>query len=110
MTARTLNAVEELNKKSMGIKLLNVHSLRPINSKLLNEIKQFKKIITVEEHSIIGGLYSIVCELIMNNNLKKEIKSISLPAKFGPTGNYEFLLDFHNLNEKKIKNQILKFL
>jgi transketolase len=110
VTARTLNAVEELNKKSMGIKLLNVHSLRPINSKLLNEIKQFKKIITVEEHSIIGGLYSIVCELIMNHNLKKEIKSISLPAKFGPTGNYEFLLDFHNLNEKKIKNQILKFL
>ena len=103
-------STEELNKKKTSIKLLNIHSLRPINSKLLNEIKKFKKIIVVEEHSIIGGLYSIVSETITSHNLKKEVKSISLPAKFGPTGNYEFLLDFHNLNEKKIKNQILKFL
>ena len=110
VTARVLKAVEELNKKKIGIKLLNIHSLRPINSKLIKEIKNFNKIITVEEHSIVGGLYSIVSEISTNHNLKKEIKSISLPAKFGPTGNYEFLLDFHNLNEKKIKKQILKFI
>lgn len=110
VTARALRAVEELNGKNIGIKLLNIHSLRPIHSKLLNEIKKFKKIITIEEHSIIGGLYSIISEIVTRYQLKKEIKSISLPAKFGPTGNYEFLLNFHNLNEKKIKSQILKFL
>ena len=92
---------EKVAKKASSIKLLNIHSLRPINSKLLNEIKKFKKIIVVEEHSIIGGLYSIVSETITSHNLKKEVKSISLPAKFGPTGNYEFLLDFHNLMKRK---------
>ncbi len=109
VTARVLKAVEELNKKNTGIKLLNIHSLRPINAKLLNEIKKFKKIITVEEHSVIGGLYSIISDLVSRHNLKKEIKPISLPAKFGPTGTYEYLLNFYNLNEEKIKNQILKF-
>lgn len=109
VTARVLKVVEELNNKNFSIKLLNVHSLRPIKPKLLSEIKKFKKIITIEEHSVIGGLYSIVSEMIVSNNLKKELKPISLPSKFGPTGNYEFLLDFYNLSEKKIKSQILKF-
>lgn len=110
ITARAQKAVEDLNKKNFSIKLLNIHTLRPISTKLLFEIKKFRKIITIEEHSIVGGLYSIVSEIMIANKLKKDIKSISLPSKFGPTGNYEFLLEFHKLNEKKIKNQIQKFL
>ena len=110
ITARALNAVESLNKKNISIKLLNIHSLRPMSNKVLNEIKKFKKIITIEEHSKIGGLFSIISEMLSTHDFKKKIYPMALPPKFGPTGNYEYLLNFHNLNEKKIKNQILKFL
>ena len=48
-------------------------------------------------------------EIIIANKLKKDIKSISLPSKFGPTRNYEFLLEFHKLNEKKIKTKFKNF-
>jgi transketolase len=110
VTARALEAVEDLIKENQSIKLLNIHTLNPISKKLLTEIKKFKKILTIEEHSKIGGLFSIVSELNSTHDLKKTIHSISLPSKFGPTGNYEYLLNFHKLNKEKIKKKILKYL
>ena len=70
----------------------------------------FKKIITVEEHSEIGGLGSIISEKISKNGLKATLKTISLPDNFGPTGNYKYLIDYHGLTGEKIAKQILKSL
>ena len=103
----------ELLRQS-GIKpfLINVHTLKPFNKIFLNKyIKNFKYIITVDEHSIIGGLHSQISQNFIGE-LKKEknFLNISLPDKFGPTGNYEYLLDYHGLTGKKIFKRIKNFL
>ena len=61
----------------------NVHTLTPLDEKVINLIKNFSLVITIEEHSIIGGLSSIVSELITNNNLSniRHVK-IGLPQGF----------------------------
>ena len=107
------NIACELFKK-IGINpcLINIHTLKPLNKPFLKKyIKNFKYIITVEEHTIIGGLSSLIAQSFISE-FKKEKKflNISLPDKFGPTGSYEYLLDYHGLNGKKIFKKIRDFL
>ena len=109
VTSEALSAITELNSVGHSIKLINLHTLRPLDKNVLKEIKSFDKIVTIEEHSIIGGLNTIISDLIIKNNLKKKIISFSLSDKFSANGKYDFLLDFHNLSRKKIKRKIANF-
>ena len=76
----------------------------------MNLIKEYKIIITIEEHSIIGGLASIVSEAIAQNNCKAKLFPIALPNSFGPTGEYQYLLDYHGLTGDKIFTAIKEIL
>jgi transketolase len=107
--SQCIEAHDILKKKNITIKILNVHTLKPIDKTIINTINKFKKIVTVEEHTIIGGLGSTISEIIVNNQIKSELLKIGLPDKFGPTGTYTYLLDKHGLTGKKITNKILKF-
>ena len=60
------------------------------------------KIITIEEHLNIGGLFSSISELMAKNKINSSIFSISLGEKFGPNGKYEYLLDFQLQELKKL--------
>jgi transketolase len=99
-----------LKNKKINAKVMNIHTLKPLLNSITSELKKFKKIITVEEHSEIGGLGSIISEKISKNGLKATLKTISLPDNFGPTGNYKYLIDYHGLTGEKIAKQILKSL
>ncbi len=109
VTSEALSAIIELNSSGHSIKLINLHTLRPLDKNVLKEIKSFEKIVTIEEHSIIGGLNTIISDLIVKNNLKKKVFSLSLSDQFSANGKYSYLLDFHNLSKKKIKKKIESF-
>lgn len=108
ITGEALKAVIELNSQGYDIKMININSIKPLDKRLINICKKFKKIITIEEHLNIGGLFSSISELITKNNINSSIFSLSLGDKFGPNGKYEYLLDFHGLNSYKIKKFISK--
>ena len=110
VTSEALQAIKKLNSEGKSIKLINIHTLRPLDKNLINELKKFTKVIIIEEHSSIGGLNSIINELIIKNNLKRSILPLSLSDKFSKNGTYHYLLDIHNLSEKKIKKQIMNFI
>ena len=107
--SQCIKAVDILKNKNISIKVLNLHTLKPIDNKITKIMKNFKKIITVEEHTKVGGLGSIISEIIANNNIRSSLLNIALPDKFGPTGTYEFLLNKHGLSANKIANKIIKF-
>ena len=69
---------------------------------ILKLINHYEIIVTIEEHSIIGGLASIVSEALAQNNCKAKLVPLALPNSFGPTGDYQFLLDHHGLTGDKI--------
>jgi len=108
VTGEALRAVKELNNQGYDLKLININSIKPIDTKLINICKKFKKIITIEEHLSIGGLFSSISEMMTKNRINSSLFSISLGEKFGPTGKYEYLLNFHGLNSEKIKKFISK--
>ncbi|MDC0452537.1 hypothetical protein OAL48_00620 [Candidatus Pelagibacter sp.] len=81
MVYNCLQAIKELKKSEFG--LLNISSIKPLNEKaVLNIIKKYNKIITVEDHSILGGLGSIISEIIAENNLNIKYKIHGIKTGF----------------------------
>ena len=100
----------ELKSKEIYSTLLNIKTIKPIDKSIISNIKKYKKIVIIEEHTKIGGLNEIISDLIIKNNIQdKKILNISLPDKFGPTGTYKYLLNFHKLSSKKLFEKILNF-
>jgi transketolase len=64
VTYQALKAVEQLHKKGITCKLINMHTIKPLDTAILDTIIHYKAIITIEEHSIIGGLGSAVAEFL----------------------------------------------
>jgi len=101
-------SVKALKKINISAELINVVSLKPIDESVISLIKKFKKIITIEEHTSVGGLGSIMAEKILKNGIKTELLSISLPDKFGPTGTYDYLLKYHGLDSNTLTKKLIK--
>jgi transketolase len=104
-------SIRKIKKKyNLDIGVINVSTIKPIDNSLEKIIKNYKKILVIEEHTTIGGLGSIVSELIAKHNIETNFSIISLSDKFGPTGKYEYLLKIHGLDEKSITKKVLKLL
>ncbi len=107
MVYNCLKAIKGLPKSGFG--LVNISSIKPLNSKaLIKIIKKYKKIITVEDHSILGGLGSIVSEIIAENNLNIQFKKHGIKNGFINSDTpenleKEYQMDVESL--KKIFNQ-----
>mgnify|MGYP001318548895 FL=1 len=110
IVAQTLVAAKMLEKLRISTEIINVHTIKPFDKNVIKKLKSYNLIVTVEEHSIIGGLNSIISEKIASNSINTNLVAISLPDKFGPTGTYNYLLDHHGLTAEKIKNKIIKCL
>ena len=85
-----------------------MHTIKPIDKEILNNSQNFKLIISVEEHNILGGLGSAIAEY--NSTLKNSPKQLFLGVKdtYGKGGTYNFLKEKHRLDPEKIVEDILK--
>ena len=101
-------SVKDLKKMNIDVELVNVVSLKPIDEKVVSLFKKYNKIITIEEHTSVGGLGSLIAEKILKNRIKTKLFSISLPDKFGPTGTYDYLLKHHGLDSDSLTKEIIK--
>ena len=88
--------------------LVNVHSLKPFNDQALeNNIKKYKLIVTVEEHSVIGGLGSIVSEIIAKKNIDTRLEIIGIPDIFtNIIGKRDYLLKQHKIDAENISARV----
>ena len=105
-----LKALEKLKSLGYGFKLLSLHTLKPIDREsLLEEIKEIKKIFTIEEHNIIGGLGSAVAEILAESDWQGSFKRIGVPDEYpSKIGSPEYLRQKYQLTPEKITEFILK--
>jgi len=108
MCKPTLDATKKiLEEKNISSQVYNVHTLRPFDKKLINSLSKYKIIFVIEEHSSIGGLQTIVAEIIAKNSIKTNIfECISLPNHYLKSGTYEQLLSYYELTSEKIYTKI----
>jgi transketolase len=98
MVWKALEAAELLEKEGISLRVVNVSSLKPVNEEAIIKLTQgVKGVITIEEHSIIGGLASIVTFILRGRAIPVEV--IAINDVFGTSAmDYEQLLDHFGLN------------
>lgn len=102
-------AVQMLRDRGIEAGLLNMHTIKPLDTKALNTcMENSKKIITVEEHTIIGGLGSAVIDYITKEKFQGDGFVHGIYDRFVETGNYPFLLEKNNLDQQGIFEFVLK--
>jgi transketolase len=108
MTSHCMKAVEML--KHDGLQppgLFHVSTLKPINEHAIIDILAGNPLVfTVENHSITGGLGSIVREVAMKNNLKNRIMSIGIKNLFGTCGKPEALQSYFGISHEDIYERV----
>ena len=110
LVSEALDCAEELEKEGYSVEVIDMFTIKPLDEKLLiKEAKGKSKIVTIENHSIYGGLGSAVSEVIAENGISVPVKRIGVKEKFGQVGTAEFLQEEVGLTAKQIKETICQF-
>ncbi|MEK7168266.1 MAG: transketolase C-terminal domain-containing protein [Patescibacteria group bacterium] len=103
-----LLAAKELEKEKIGTVVINNHTIKPMDEKKIIEVaKKYKAIVTVEEHSIFGGLGSAVAE-ILTENYPTPIEFVGIKDTFGESGDPKDLMKKYGLGVKDIMAAVKK--
>lgn len=109
MVLNALIASSILEKKGIKARVINMSTIKPVDEEIIiDSANKTRKIVTVEEHSIINGLGAAVAEVIVKNNPVK-MKFLGTPDKFAVVGSYEECIDYYNLTPEKIALQVVDF-
>ena len=101
-----LEAAQMLEKDGIDARVINIHTIKPIDEEIIvKAAKETKKIFTVEEHSIIGGLGSAVCDVVCEKQ-PAQVYKIGMRDRFGESGPAMELLHKYELDAEGIYNQI----
>ncbi|MDR1928625.1 MAG: transketolase family protein [Endomicrobium sp.] len=108
MVYESLMAAEILEKKNIRAKVINIHTIKPIDEKIIiATAKECKAIVTAEEHQIYGGFGSAIAE-VLAKNFTVPIEMVGVNDKFGESGDAMDLMKKYELKDKNIVTAVLK--
>ena len=101
-----IKAKEELEKQGINIRVVDIHTIKPIDKELIIKCaKETKRIITIEDHNIIGGLGSSVCE-VLSENYPVKVERMGIKDSFGKSGKAESLMTYFEIDTNSIINKV----
>ncbi|WP_042683158.1 transketolase family protein, partial [Anaerosalibacter massiliensis] len=110
MVSKALEAGKILENHGISARVINMSTIKPIDEDIIiKAAKETKKIVTVEEHSIIGGLGSAVAEVLVEN-YPVPLKRIGVEDKFGESGTAEDVLKKYGLTVENIVEKVKKII
>lgn len=111
MVEKALEARKTLLKQKIKARVIDMHTIKPLDEKLVMKCaKETKAIITAEEHSIIGGLGAAVAETLIENGIKTKFLRMGIRDVFCESGDPADLLEKYELNERHMVNKAKKLL
>ena len=109
MVHQSLEAAKTLETRNVSSKVVNMHTIKPIDNASINEACNFSKlIVSVEEHNVIGGLGSAIAENLAKNNKSPKLLTIGIDDHYSKGGSYKFLQEKHGLTSNQIVSNILE--
>ena len=104
-----LEAAEKLAADGIDAKVINIHTIKPLDEELIvSAAKETGKVVTVEEHSVIGGLGSAVCE-VLSEKAPTRVLKIGVNDTFGESGPAAELLKKYGLDTDSIYEKVKAF-
>lgn len=109
MVSNSLEAAEKLAADGIEAKVINIHTIKPLDEELVvAAAKETGKVVTVEEHSVIGGLGSAVCDTLAQK-APTQVMKIGMNDTFGESGSAVELLKKYKLDAESIYEKIKNF-
>lgn len=106
--AEVIECAQILEKSGIDAQIIHMPVVKPLdNGTMLEAAKKTNFVVTVENHSIIGGLGSAVCE-VLSENLPTPVYRIGVNDEFGQSGEQRLLMDFYGLTSEKLAAKIEK--
>lgn len=103
-------AIKKAEEGGLSIAHYDLRFLKPLDEKLLHEVGQnFKKIVTIEDGVLKGGMGSAILEFMADHNYHPEIKRIGVPDKFIEHGSIKELYHLCGMDQEGMVNQFLSF-
>lgn len=106
MVYYSLKVAEILENKGISCQVVDMHTIKPIDKNAILTACNNKMIVTVEEHSIFGGLGSAVAELLSGKKTRPPHLILGISDEFKHAGTYEYLLEQYGLTIEKISEKI----
>ena len=108
MVERSLKAAHILEDQyNMSVRVVDMHTLSPLDEQAICQAKNFKLIVSVEEHHINGGLGSAIADYVSALQGYPELLKLGVSDKYSDVGDYEYLLKQHRLTPELIAEGIL---
>lgn len=110
MVSEALRASKILSREGIDSAVVNMHTIKPIDEKFIVELaKDLGKIVICEEHTVLGGLYSAVSEVLISQYPIK-IARIGIEDKFGQSGQPDELMNAYGLSASHIADKVKNYL
>ena len=109
LVSSALEAAEKLAAEGISAEVINIHTIKPLDKELIiNSAKKTGKVVTAEEHSVIGGLGSAVCEAL-SEECPTKVCRIGIQDVFGESGSAGELLVKYGLDGNGVYNTVKNF-
>ena len=97
-----LKAQKDLSEKGINIRVIDIHTIKPIDREIIiKSAKETKKLVSIEDHNIIGGLGSAISEVLTEEYPAKLIR-LGIKDKFGKSGNAKDLMKYFEITSENI--------
>jgi len=108
MVYNALKALKIIEREGFSVGLIDMHTIKPLDSKMIKKYFSSNLFVTIEEHSIIGGLGTAVSEFISSHREAPHLLRLGVMDTFSHPGDYLYLLEQNRLDPKQIAVDILK--
>ena len=107
IVAQTLNAADILEEQGISCSVIDMHTIKPLDIDMLNSLREYQLIATIEEHTVFGGLGSAVAEHYACGKSRPRQVIIGINDFYPHPGSYEYLLRECGLTPEKIAERVM---
>ena len=105
LTSDALRAADMLREEGVSAEVINIHTLKPVDRQaILKSVKKTGRALTVENHSVFGGLHSAVCEILCEE-FPVRCAAVAVNDRFGEVGRLNELKRFYGLTDRDIADK-----
>lgn len=106
-----VKAAERLKANGIAATVVSMHSIKPLDTELIKSLAQkCKAIVTVEEHSVYGGLGEAVASFLLQSGIAKPFKILGIPDEYTVTGPQGDIFKHYGISEEGIADEVVKLL
>ena len=108
MVDAAMKAAKKLEEQGVNAAVYDVHTIKPFDAEIVFKNKDAPLIVSVEEHCTTGGLGSAVAEVLSGQTSHGRLVRMGTGDRYEKAGNFDYMLQVHNLTPEGISNRILK--